>query len=550
MKERFTDIREERDHRTPSFESLPSLEYIFSSVTDCSGFYCQQSIENPCQTQVNSSSVNRYFESGGSLYIAAMTTAAIVNEHSRVETDNVANESSTNEDESTGEKAKNVFNKLGSLSQSVLGNTGKAIGNLLPTASLQSITQPKFSMPDKTVASQVLMYRQLLHTACRPGLRLSRAYQGTKAQKAVIHMPWWEQGIEDSGKMVISYDNLIVRLWLNGAIMPFADLLGGDVQTMIDDKGLPPIPHEFWVDRLGFQQPDPVTDFRSGGVLSLAMLVHMVESCMPTVKRFHPGGDAAVLPFGITCINVTDMMAKFLMLAKSVDRMETLMSQKPFWRMFADPNAILAVQEISMNMLCDVVVEMNRERKISNTGSHNIEEVNPVGGNEVTVFDFAEVLERTERRVRVDLLGAGPKSVEELRSVAGRLQLKYRQQSEAKERRQLAATGGGSKSDLGKVTVDKAVARAGSAVSGATNMAAGVFEKMKTTRISTPTFALGSNKKAEDNEIKPTIVDIPPVETNINSAVEDDWMGITKSDTLPTSSQFRIDDDDDDDLLQ
>lgn len=88
-------------------------------------------------------------------------------------------------------------------------------------------------------------------------------------------MPWWEQGIEDSGKMVISYDNLIVRLWLNGAIMPFADLLGGDVLTMIDDKGLPPIPHEFWVDRLGFQQPDPVTDFRSGGVLSLAMLVHM-----------------------------------------------------------------------------------------------------------------------------------------------------------------------------------------------------------------------------------------------------------------------------------
>eukprot|EP00547_Thalassionema_nitzschioides_P015310 CAMPEP_0194232612 /NCGR_PEP_ID=MMETSP0158-20130606/919_1 /TAXON_ID=33649 /ORGANISM="Thalassionema nitzschioides, Strain L26-B" /LENGTH=472 /DNA_ID=CAMNT_0038965401 /DNA_START=461 /DNA_END=1876 /DNA_ORIENTATION=+ len=472
-----------------------------------------------------------------------MTTAAITNEHNRVETENTAKESnpssiaketSTNEGNSTGEKAKNVFNKLGSLSHSVIGNTGKAIGNLLPTASLQSITQPRFSMPDKTVASQVLMYRQLLHTACRPGLRLSRAYQGTKAQKAVIHMPWWEQGIEDSGKMVISYDNLIVRLWLNGAIMPFADLLGGDVQTMIDDKGLPPIPHEFWVDRLGFQQPDPVTDFRSGGVLSLAMLVHMVESCMPTVKRFHPDGDASVLPFGITCINVTDMMAKFLMLAKSVDRMETLMSQKPFWRMFADPNAILAVQEISMNMLCDVVVEMNRERKIPNTINNNVEEVTPGGGNEVTVFDFAEVLERTERRVRVDLLGAGPKTVEELQSVAGRLQLKYKQQLEAKERRQLTATGGRNKSDLGKVTVDKAVATAESTVSGATNIAAGFFEKIKSTRISTPTFAIGPNKQAEENETKPTIVDIPPpVETNINSTVEDDWMGVTKADTLP-----------------
>ena len=43
-------------------------------------------------------------------------------------------------------------------------------------------------MPDKTTASQVLMFRQLLHTKCRPGLRLSRVYQGTAAQKAVLHM--------------------------------------------------------------------------------------------------------------------------------------------------------------------------------------------------------------------------------------------------------------------------------------------------------------------------------------------------------------------------
>ena len=44
-------------------------------------------------------------------------------------------------------------------------------------------------MPDRTVASQVLMYRQLLHTECKPGLRLSRAFQGTPAQRAVMHMP-------------------------------------------------------------------------------------------------------------------------------------------------------------------------------------------------------------------------------------------------------------------------------------------------------------------------------------------------------------------------
>jgi len=48
----------------------------------------------------------------------------------------------------------------------------------------------KYTLPDKTVASQVLMYRQLLHTACKPGLRLSRPFQGTTAQRSVMYMPW------------------------------------------------------------------------------------------------------------------------------------------------------------------------------------------------------------------------------------------------------------------------------------------------------------------------------------------------------------------------
>lgn len=143
------------------------------------------------------------------------------------------------------------------------------------------------------------------------------------------------------------------------------DLLGGEdnLETFIDDKGLPPIPHTYWVERLGFQQHDPVTDFRSGGVLSLAMMVYMVESCPKICQRFFTG-DTSVLPFGITCINVTDMMSKFLMLAKSTDRMDALLSQKTFWKMFADPNAILVLQEISMSMLCDVVVELQTERNI------------------------------------------------------------------------------------------------------------------------------------------------------------------------------------------
>lgn len=129
----------------------------------------------------------------------------------------------------------------------------------------------------------------------------------------------------------------------------------GAVNTLINDRGLPPIPHQYWVDRLGFQQDDPVTDFRSGGVLSLAMLVHIVESCPAVHARFVPKPplqrnssslvtddevisleqiiteDASVLPFGITCINITDMLAKFLMFSKAVDKMDALLSAKPFW---------------------------------------------------------------------------------------------------------------------------------------------------------------------------------------------------------------------------
>ena len=284
------------------------------------------------------------------------------------------------------------------------------------------------------------MYRQILHTECKPGLRLSRGYEGTEAQRKVKHMPWWEQGVESTKRMVISYNNLIVRLWLNGAIMPFVDggyasdhvgvsvpkddedLSGGvknenercdeqkkdgrddenkdemnnndestivtendekdendkhnetnnnnnsssssHINTLIDSNGLPPIPHPYWVDRLGFQQTDPVTDFRSGGVLSLAMLVHIVETCPNVHARFLPSGDAHMLPFGITCINITDMLAKFCMFSKAVDRMDALLSQKPFWRMFADPNSLLVLQELSMEVLCNVVVEMGRERKM------------------------------------------------------------------------------------------------------------------------------------------------------------------------------------------
>lgn len=327
--------------------------------------------------------------------------------------------------------------------------------------------QRRYTFPDKTVASQVLMYRQLLHTNCRPGLRLTRPYQGTTAQRAVLHMPWWEQGVERTKKMTISYDNLIVRLWLNGAVMPYEDggyatpppkpipqttqpdlLLtstssssGSSIDTMIDTHGLPPIPHSYWIDRLGFQQSDPITDFRSGGVLSLAMMVHLVESCPILHARFlPPNGDACVLPFAITCINVMDMLAKFLMLSKSIDKIDALLSQKPYWNMFAaDPNALLVCTELSMGILADVVMELETERRwttavaaaaaVKNRGDNNASVVgmnaNGKTKHYVTVFDFTQILQQTEHRVYDDLLRTGPKTVEEMRMIDEKNRTRY-----------------------------------------------------------------------------------------------------------------------------
>ena len=122
-----------------------------------------------------------------------------------------------------------------------------------------------------------------------------------------------------------------------------------------------------------------------------------------------------MLPFGITSINITDLLAKLFLLSKRTDRMEALLSQKPFWQMFADPSAILVCQHVAMDMLADVVVELNHQ--------------NPT---KITVFDFAKILRITEHRVEYDLLGAGPVSVPELRRTYKVLCQKYKAQLEKK----------------------------------------------------------------------------------------------------------------------
>lgn len=432
---------------------------------------------------------------------------------------------------------------------------------------MQSLTVRKYTLPDKNVASQVLMYRQLLHTKCRPGLKLSREYQGTPAQKAVLHMPWWSKGIEETGTMEIAYDPLIRRLWLHGAIFPTQDTTG-DVDTFLDDEGNPPVPHEYWVSRLGFQQTDPVTDFRSGGVLSLAMMVWIVESCPAVFSRFvRPDGDASVLPFGITSINCTDMMAKFLMLAKAVDRMDALLSQKPFWRMFADPNALLACQELSMDMLADVVVEVRAIRQAEALEEHEKDAKESEKGECVTVFDFAHILSVTEKRVEHDLLGAGPGTVAELRSIHARLKTRYKQQLNKKlETIQ--------KKDEGKLTQDTSTPQTFNNVTKkelpqqvfqqATELGskASAFAGKMFTKLKAPGFSLQSPIQASENEavIFEDDKKIDSVEQtqealeekgdsdvkDEKASIDGDWVETEIPATTDMMGQFSIGDDDED----
>lgn len=104
---------------------------------------------------------------------------------------------------------------------------------------------------------------------------------------------------------------------------------------------------------------------------------------------------------------------------------------------------------------------------------------------QVTVFDFATILERTELRVRDDLLGAGPKSVDELRSIAGRLRIRYKTQLDRRiqraEQRQQALENAGSDKQAPQITevLDKAGGAAGAVAGAAGAFAGGLFAKMK-----------------------------------------------------------------------
>lgn len=211
----------------------------------------------------------------------------------------------------------------------------------------------------------------------------------------------------------------------------------------------------------------------------------------------------------------------------------------------------------------------------------------------MTVFDFSTILERTEKRVRDDLLGAGPKTVDELRSIEGRLRLKYKTSLErkiqrAKERSSEGGSGNanddeGEQSDANAANAANPTAASDNdknkqlkeAMDKASNFAGGFFAKVK----SGVALKLNSNSNTQASTTATgaaTIVDLPPLDDTIATttaavvappppattsttttsasgdgiSVDGDWAGTDIAAATESITNFSIGDDDDDaDLL-
>ena len=180
------------------------------------------------------------------------------------------------------------------------------------------------------------------------------------------------------------------------------------------------------------------------------------------------------------------------------------------------------------------------------------------------MFDFSTILERTERRVRDDLLGAGPKTVDELRSIEGRLRIKYKTQLERKIQRAKERLEADASADLAVDTSGGTPMAAGlpstspqfrEAVGAATNFAGGLFARVK-------------DKMNQNQSPSATIVDLPPVAQapafatvppaksnapksgNSAASSDGDWTGTDIAAATEGITNFSIGDDEDDaDLL-
>ncbi|POM58338.1 Hypothetical protein PHPALM_37026 [Phytophthora palmivora] len=120
--------------------------------------------------------------------------------------------------------------------------------------------------------------------------------------------------------------------------------LGNDEQNGVNEAPDPSQGMQFervgesW-SRLGFQRPDPTTDFRAGGMLSLDCLVyfasHYTSQAVRMVTSQVPGSHDHTYPWGPAGINVTCMVARLFWKFDG----ELVREQQANWPLFYDSEA-------------------------------------------------------------------------------------------------------------------------------------------------------------------------------------------------------------------
>ena len=188
--------------------------------------------------------------------------------------------------------------------------------------------------------------------------------------------------------------------------------------------------------------------------------------------------------------------------------------------------------------------------------------------SQVTVFDFSIILDRTEQRVEKDLLGSGPKSVEELKVIKSKLKQRYRAQLERKKQKaeqqlekegqhqQLAATAAkveelvddnANEDEAKNIGVAGQVfTKATTVATGAGTMAAGVFAKMKSPGFNPlrKTEDVGANDTSGTSQA-PDSPDLMKFSASGDDGDDGDWIQSPAIPPTDAIEHFSIDDDDD-----
>lgn len=208
---------------------------------------------------------------------------------------------------------------------------------------------PSFLRGTNGSASQTLWMKQGGKAAMPPEslLDVMQGHYSLLKQNCVSDEPAYEALLLDLWRAIYSQEHLQRRSSLHVPIAEENLLNFSDSESDsggVDTKEIGEYERvgETW-SRLGFQRPDPTTDFRAGGMLSLQCLVyfasHYPSHAVRMVTSQVPGSHDNTYPWGPAGINVTCMVARLFWKFDG----ELVRERQPNWPLFADPDALYKI---------------------------------------------------------------------------------------------------------------------------------------------------------------------------------------------------------------